>query len=85
MDSIPSQPLHPDLAQIGQVVFAADGRARALVLAGRRYAILGDAATQQAIGQVARAANLFINPQTLELFDQARRPLGRAAAPEGGP
>ena len=67
----------PDLGHVGQVVFASDGRARALVWAGRRYAVAGDVATQQAIGEAARRANLYIDPATLELFDQHRRPLGR--------
>ena len=80
----PMNPMHPQpgspqpgLGHVGQVVFASDGRARALVWAGRRYAVAGDAATQQAIGAAARRANLYIDPTTLELFDQHRRPLGR--------
>ncbi|HUS17037.1 MAG TPA: hypothetical protein VM536_18725 [Chloroflexia bacterium] len=77
---IPHEPrvLQPgELGHVGQVVFAADGRARALVWGGRRYVVAGDTATQQAIGTVARQANLYIDPATLELFDDQRRPLGR--------
>ena len=77
MDSNQPKPGPSDLGHVGQVVFAADGRARALVWAGRRYPVAGDAATQQAIGQVARAANLYIDPTTLELFDHQHRALGR--------
>jgi hypothetical protein len=69
----------PALGHVGQVVFASDGRARALVWAGRRYAVAGDAATQQAVGEAARHANLYIDPATLELFDHNRRSLGRCA------
>ncbi|MGI8586350.1 MAG: hypothetical protein ACR2M0_01495 [Chloroflexia bacterium] len=71
---------NPDLGHVGQMVFASDGRARGLVWAGVRYAILGDAEAQQAVGEVARRANLYIDPATLELFDQDRRPIGRASA-----
>jgi hypothetical protein len=74
----------PGLGHVGQVVFASDGRARALVWAGRRYAVAGDTAAQQAIGEAARHANLYIDPATLELFDQNRRPLGRCE-PGTGP
>lgn len=79
-----SKPGGPDLAHVGQVIFAGDGRARAIIWAGRRYRVAGDAATQQAIGQVARAANLYIHPTTLELFDHQRRRLGVANPEDGG-
>ncbi len=71
---------NPDLGHVGQVIFASDGRARGLVWAGARYAVLGDEAAQQAVGEVARRANLYIDPATFELFDQDRRPIGRASA-----
>jgi hypothetical protein len=75
------QPTVPGLGHVGQVIFASDGRARALVWADRRYPVAGDAAVQQAVGAAARRANLFIDPATLELFDEQRRWLGRC---EGG-
>ena len=81
MDPGAQQPTLPGLGHVGQVVFASDGRARALVWAGRRYPVAGDAAIQHAVGAAARRANLFIDPGTLELFDEQRRPLGRC---EGG-
>jgi hypothetical protein len=77
------KPEYGDLAHIGQVVFAADGRARALVWQGQRYPIAGDPATQLEIGRVARQANLYINPATLELFDQQHRRLGQAERRDG--
>ncbi len=82
MDQGTSSAGPPGLGHVGQVVFASDGRARALVWAGRRHRVLGDAAAQQAIGQAARRANLFIHPETLELFDDAGHALGRCEASE---
>ncbi len=81
MDSLPPKPNPPGLAHIGQVIFAADGRARALIWQGRRYAVAGDTAVQQAVGGVARRANLYLDPATLALFDEARRPVGWCVAP----
>jgi hypothetical protein len=77
MDPGAQQPTLPGLGHVGQVVFASDGRARAVVWAGRRYPVAGAAAIQHAVGAAARRANLFIDPATLELFDEQRRPLGR--------
>ncbi|HMA33023.1 MAG TPA: hypothetical protein VKY74_00980 [Chloroflexia bacterium] len=79
MDHSPPGPA--GLGHVGQVVFAADGRARAVVWAGQRYAVAGDPATQQAIGQAARAANLYIDPATLQLFDHQHHLLGQCARP----
>ena len=76
------QPPAPDLVHVGQVVFAADGRARALAWQGRRYPIAGDAAAQQAAGAVARAANLYLDPTTLTLYDERRRAVGHCLPAE---
>ena len=83
MDPFPPKPGPPGLAHIGQVIFAADGRARALVWQGRRYAVAGDAAAQHAVGAVARRANLYLDPATLALVDEARRPVGQCEPPPG--
>jgi hypothetical protein len=82
MNPFPPKPGPPGLVHIGQVVFAADGRARALVWEGRRYAVGGDAAAQAAVGAVARQANLYLDPATLDLFDDRRHPLGQCVAPD---
>lgn len=57
---------------IGQAIFAADGRARAVIFEGRRYDLRpedGPDAAQK-VGAVARQANLYIDPLTCELYDQ---------------
>jgi hypothetical protein len=64
------------------VIFAADGRARAVFFAGRRFDVNvadGPEAAQRA-GDAARHANLYIDPQTFDLYDhQGNRLAGTVA------
>ena len=73
MDQPPSTPAAASgRKHVGQVAFAADGRARAVLFEGRRLPVSpadGHAAAQR-VGEAARNSNLYIDPQSFDLYDQ---------------